>query len=618
MQFKNLQINGFGKLEDVNINLKNGLNLILGDNESGKSTFTEFIKGILYGVSRNKNGKEYSDYEKFKPWNDKNFSGKLVYTMKAASENDLNNNLKTNLKNYLKSNLVNNFIDSMENNDEEYVVYRDFNRNNAKIYNKNGVEITSEFNKDKARGAEIGFAHLGMDEDTFDNSVFIKQKEIKVNELSQNAMLQKLTNIIQSGEEDVSYEATIKKLEKILLDEVGTDRTQNKPKNILKREITDLEITKTHLINNRIKHEEIERKIRELTDKKKINIKNLNDVIKVFNIKNKYEKMIQEQKSEFDIELKVKKEQRERAKKEINKKKIIDTLLISVATIVLGVALVFTNEILLAGLAILVGIASLVVNLKVSYKEELQVEADNFDVVSEEIRKKENRELENLEKEGVKKSCTEKRIPELKTLIEKFETEKNNYTLEEHKLKIEDEALTENLENLLEIEEELSLKNEKLKAVLEKEEIISFAINKLEEAYTELKEEVIPDIENDIRYTISKTTNGQYSKVRYNDQDGLVTENKLGDFVTINRLSAGTIDQMYLGFRMAIADKYNNVPIIFDEAFVFCDDVRLEGILKTLSEMAEERQIIILSCSDREQRILQELGAEFNEIRLEN
>ena len=221
MQLKNLQINGFGKIEDINVNLKNGINLIIGENESGKSTFTEFIKGIFYGISRNKNGKEYSDYERFKPWNDKNFSGKLVYTM----------------------------------DDNEFVVYRDFNRNNAKIYDKNGTEVTALFNKDKSRGAEIGIEHLKMDEDTFENSVFIKQKEIKVNSLSQNTMIQKLTNIIQSGEEDVSYETTIKKLEKILLEEVGTDRTQNKPKNILKREISELELIKTKLISNRLKHE---------------------------------------------------------------------------------------------------------------------------------------------------------------------------------------------------------------------------------------------------------------------------------------------------------------------------------------------------------------------------
>ena len=68
---------------------------------------------------------------------------------------------------------------------------------------------------------------------------------------------------------------------------------------------------------------------------------------------------------------------------------------------------------------------------------------------------------------------------------------------------------------------------------------------------------------------------------------------------------------------MAIADKYNNVPLIFDEAFVFFDDIRLENILKTLSEMAEERQIIILSCSDREYRILEKLNVGFNKVKLD-
>lgn len=583
MQIKNIQINGFGRIEDANINMKNGLNLIIGENESGKSTLTEFIKGIFYGVSRNKNGKEYSDYEKLKPWNEKNFSGKLVYSM----------------------------------DDEEFIVYRDFNRNNAKVYDKNGTEITNEFNKDKSRGAEIGLAHLEMDEDTFDNSVFIKQKEIKIDELSQNTMLQKLTNIIQSGEEDVSYETTLKKLEKLLLEEVGTERTQNKPKNILKRTLSELELKKSKLIENRVKHENIEGKKKILFEKKKQNEKALNDAIKVFNIKNKYEKMIQEQKAEFDIELKYKKEQKEKAKKENDKKKLIDTILIVVATILLTLALIFTKEIVLAIVALIIGLVSVVLNLKFSYKEELSVEAENFDIVTEEARKKESKEILNLEKDGVKKNLTEKRVLELKAIIEKCETEKNNLLLEEHKLEIEDKALNENLTNLIEIEEEIALNNEKLDLVTEKELIINYAIEKLKESYAELKDEVIPDIEKDIRYTISKTTNGKYTNVKYNDSEGLITENYLGQLITVDKLSAGTIDQMYLGFRMAIADKYNNVPIIFDEAFVFCDDVRLTNILKTLSEMAIDRQIIILSCSTREEKLLNELNVEFNKVILD-
>ena len=582
MLLKNIQINGFGKLENVNIDLKDGLNLVVGDNESGKSTLMEFIKGIFYGVNKNKNGKDYSDFERFKPWNESNFSGKMTYNM----------------------------------DEEEYAVYRDFNRNNTKVYDKMGIDITNEFDKDKSRGALVGLAHLGMDEDTFDNSVFVRQKEIKVNELSQNTMIQKLTNIIQSGDEDVSYQTTIKKLEKILTEEVGTDRTQNKPKNVLKREIAELEITKSQLLTNRAKHEEIENKLKVLIEKKKQNDKILDGAIKVFNIKNKYEKIIQEQKAQFDIEAKVKEEQKERLEKETEKKKIIDTVLIAVATLILSIAFVFTNEIVLAILVLIIGIISLIVNLKVSYKEEIFIEPDNFDIVSEENRKKQNKELEALEKEGVKKSTIEKSINELKGVIEISENEKNNYLLEEHKLEIEDKALKEHLTTLTEIEEALSQKNDSLNDVLKKEKIINFAISKLKESYTELKDEVIPDIEKDIKYTISKTTNGKYTKVKYNDYDGLVIENQLGQLINVDKLSAGTIDQMYLGFRMAIADKYNNVPIIFDEAFVFCDEERLENILKTLSEMSEDRQIIILSCSLREQKILEKLNINFNKIYL--
>jgi len=583
MQLKNLQINGFGKLEDVTINLKNGLNLIIGENESGKSTITEFVKGIFYGVNRNKAGKDYSDYEKLKPWQEANFSGKLLYQIE----------------------------------DEEYIVYRDFNRNNAKIYDKNGIDITAEFDKDKARGSLVGFTHLGMDEDTFENSVFIRQKEIKVNELAQNTMLQKLTNIIQTGDEDVSYENVVKKLEKILLEEVGTERTQNKPKNVLKREIAELELTKSQLVSNRMKHEEIERKLKLLLEKKKKNEKDLQDAIQVFNVKNKYEQIVQEEKTKFDMEKKKKSEKKEKIKKENQRKKIIDTVLISVAILVLSIAFIFIQEFVLAIFTILVGIVGILLNLKFSYREEILVEADNFDLISEESRKKASKELANLENNGVKKIVTEKRLPELKIMIENAEREKNTYILEEHKLQIEDESLNDNLTNLSEVEEELILRKEKLDKVVEKEETIQLAISKLKEAYTELKDEVIPDIEKDIKYTISRTTNGKYSNVKYNDYNGLVTENEWGQIVTVDKLSAGTIDQMYLGFRLAIADKYHKVPIIFDEAFVFCDDTRLENILKTLSEMSEDRQIIILSCSGREKQILEALNVNFNCVKME-
>ena len=114
MKLNKLQINGFGNIENKEIELEGGLNLICGKNETGKSTMVNFIKGIFYGVNRNKAGNEFSEYELFKPWGNADFSGKMEYELDG----------------------------------KQYTVFRDFNRNNCKVYDKDGTDITADFSKD--------------------------------------------------------------------------------------------------------------------------------------------------------------------------------------------------------------------------------------------------------------------------------------------------------------------------------------------------------------------------------------------------------------------------------------------------------------------------------------
>ena len=65
-----------------------------------------------------------------------------------------------------------------------------------------------------------------------------------------------------------------------------------------------------------------------------------------------------------------------------------------------------------------------------------------------------------------------------------------------------------------------------------------------------------------------------------------------------------------------MSSKFEDVPLIFDEAFVYFDDERLKNMLKTLLEISETRQIIILSCSSREQNILNNLHSTYNAINI--
>lgn len=81
MRIKNLKINGFGNLEGKELNLNNNINIIYGKNEAGKSTLLKFMVDMFYGISKNKRGKDITDFEKYTPWKAVEFSGKLNYEL---------------------------------------------------------------------------------------------------------------------------------------------------------------------------------------------------------------------------------------------------------------------------------------------------------------------------------------------------------------------------------------------------------------------------------------------------------------------------------------------------------------------------------------------------------
>ena len=81
MKIENIKINTYGNLEEKEIVLKSGINIIYGKNESGKSTFLSYLTSMFYGISKLKENKEISDYDKYKPWKEGEFSGKIDYIL---------------------------------------------------------------------------------------------------------------------------------------------------------------------------------------------------------------------------------------------------------------------------------------------------------------------------------------------------------------------------------------------------------------------------------------------------------------------------------------------------------------------------------------------------------
>lgn len=69
MRFIELQIKSFGKFHDCVIPFHDGLNVVYGKNEAGKSTIHTFIRGMLFGIQPQRGRAAKNDlYSKYEPW----------------------------------------------------------------------------------------------------------------------------------------------------------------------------------------------------------------------------------------------------------------------------------------------------------------------------------------------------------------------------------------------------------------------------------------------------------------------------------------------------------------------------------------------------------------------
>lgn len=81
MWVKELILKNFGKFKEKRIELSEGINLIYGENEAGKTTIHTFLRGMLYGMERGRGRAALTDrFSKYEPWDDPNhYAGTLRF-----------------------------------------------------------------------------------------------------------------------------------------------------------------------------------------------------------------------------------------------------------------------------------------------------------------------------------------------------------------------------------------------------------------------------------------------------------------------------------------------------------------------------------------------------------
>ncbi|HHV26728.1 MAG TPA: AAA family ATPase [Tissierellia bacterium] len=183
MIIKQLDLISFGKFEEKSLTLSDGMNIIYGNNEAGKTTIHKFIEGMFFGFFKPYSKRKIytKDYERYFPWNSTEYRGVLKFIHKG----------------------------------EVYRIERNFIKgfDEVKIFDdKTGEDITHLFDYDPVLRLYSPSTALGFNSVVYNNTINIKQLGNKTDKILAKEIKDSLINIGGSLDEDISVKNAIEEL----------------------------------------------------------------------------------------------------------------------------------------------------------------------------------------------------------------------------------------------------------------------------------------------------------------------------------------------------------------------------------------------------------------------
>ena len=152
------------------------------------------------------------------------------------------------------------------------------------------------------------------------------------------------------------------------------------------------------------------------------------------------------------------------------------------------------------------------------------------------------------------------------------------------------------------LQNQLNAINTRIEKLAETYNALDLALRTLENATSELQRRFAPRIAQVAQDLFSRLTDGRYD--RLNLQQDLSVNAGAADEIALHSAtwrSEGTIDQLYLALRLAVARELTpTAPLILDDALVRFDDTRHALAMEILKEEAEAKQVILFTCQSRE------------------
>lgn len=557
MRVDKLHLQDFGQFHNKDITLAPGINVVYGANEAGKSTIKDFIVDMLYGIDKARGlGARFDHYEQKKPINGSAFSGAMEVSVQGT----------------------------------DYLIERNFARQEKK---------TTVRDMDTAREIMLPEENnlvgtlLNTDKSTYLNTLCISQMEVSTDKEIADKLNNYIVNMASSRNGDIDAVSAIMEL-------------KNKKKAFSNKELEQKEQELTARLSLDRDFDAEIAAVKEEYAKVEAEMEGKEPAKLQFTpIKNPAAEETAEEDAELEeaedeaqdlSEPLTKRERDINMLRNMGKRSVLDNVFV-----ILFIALIF--------IALFVGAAYLVpVNIP-----EVKMGIMGFGIILVAIttvqvlarRAKLYKLLEELEiEQGFEEAKAESAdMGTQRELVNRL----SNLKLKEQNILKERAGQEQTLSELTKLKEQMQANDVETAA-------IDLAMKTIQDLSEEIYDSFGSVLNEQVSEIISRITNNKYSEVKIDDQLRVMVKSG-SSFISMDYLSTGTMEQIYLALRLSIANVLiaEEMPIIMDDVFVTYDYQRLKETLSCLGEY-RNRQIIIFTTNPGIQDMFAGLGIESNYI----
>lgn len=611
MRLLELHIDGFGKFHDRTISFNDGINIIYGKNEAGKSTLHTFIRGMLFGIERGRGRAAKNDlYTKYEPWeNSGTYEGWL----------------------------------RLEKDGTIYRIERRFRKENKSLKIINETKGLEE----EATPAFVSSLLDGLTETMYNNTISIGQ----LKSATEDGMVTELKNYIANMNTTGNISLNITKATAFLRNqkrslEAGLIPEASREFTSLLAEIRNVEaeIAGPEYENQLAAYQNMRTQVKGLIDNTQTQKKDLDE--KLANGK----KVLSDNGFTDRASVDAMSSDAERLYSEYNtlngecnkkSRKVLSGLTAVLGVAGLGAAATLgyfnlTAYLPVCGAAATAAVIFFIISLFILQKDKEYHRL--FDNTSSELGALLARHLGDSAVSEDAMNAFRARMGEFSKLcdmVTQSEAEIRKFLEDLSNLQTKQAGCSEMIEKQQRTQWELEKKLEHLSNCKNKAKALKRTLVENDRIHDEivaidLAQETMADLSSSIRDSfglylnkeasqyITGITGGIYDSMSI-DENLNVFLNTKTKLVPLENVSSGTMDQVYLALRLAAAKLLqgsgSGFPLIFDDSFTQYDDERLKTALEWLAS-AYGGQIIIFTCHRREAQMLRARQVEFQLIEM--